>query len=103
MSSEGERSDPVAVLAEEITTAVHSGRPAEWIEARLLSALQEATRGERERCAALAERRAQLWQQSKLNDPAWPAAGRTEARERYKEALAIADAIRAGELQPPLA
>ncbi len=91
-----------AELAEEVLAAVKAGAPSEGIEAILLSALGEVVVRERERCASIAEERARMWRGTKLNDPSWPAEGRREAQERYKEATAIADAIRAGTALPPL-
>ena len=96
------QSDPqiracAAALAEEITAGVQQGRTAEWVEEVLGSALLEIARHERERCASIAERRAELWETTarRMASGPWPAAARTEARERHKEAQVIADALRA--------
>lgn len=93
-----EISQRAARLAEELGALARAGRPQERLEALLLTALRE----ERERCAAVAEERAAMWDRTRQNDPAWPAEGRLEARTRYNEAVAIADAIRAGSPTPPL-
>ena len=103
MTDPHEASERAAKLAEDIIAAVREGRPREWIESVLLSSLQEATMRERERCAALAAERAEMWQHTRINDPSWPAGGRTHAQERYKEARAIADAVHAGVPLPPVA
>jgi hypothetical protein len=103
MPDPDELSERASRLAEGIAAALRDQAALERIEVTLFSALSEAVVQERERCAGLAEERAQMWQHSKLNDASWPAQGRTEAQHRYREAVAIADAIRAGLPQPPLA
>ena len=86
-----------ASLAEEIAAGLQRARTLEWLEERLAAVLFDVAGDERERCAALADRRAALWEASekRMSSPAWPAEGRAEARERRKEALVLADAIRA--------
>ncbi len=86
-----------AALAEELTAGVQHGRPAEWVEEVLGSALLELARQERERCARLAERPVELWETTarRMASGPWPAAALREARERHKEARVIADALRA--------
>jgi hypothetical protein len=85
-----------AALAEEIAAGVGQGRVAEWIEERFMSEMLDALRMERERCAVVADTRAEMWQKSlrRYASGAWPVGAKTEARERSKEAMAIADAIR---------
>ena len=85
-----------AGLAEELATGVESGRAVEWLEEVLGAALVDVARSERERCAVLADRRAELWEASarRMASGAWPTEGLVEARERRKEALVLADAIR---------
>jgi len=89
-----------AALAEEITAGVQHGRAAEWVEEVLGSALLAVAREERERCARIAEQRAELWEATarRMSSGPWPAAARTEARERHKEARVITDALHAGQL-----
>jgi hypothetical protein len=85
-----------AALAEEIAAAVQKGRAVEWLEEVLGAALLDVARSERERCALLADRRAALWEASgrRMSSASWPSEGLVEARERRKEALVLADAIR---------
>ena len=96
------QSDPeirarAAALAEEVAAGVRQGRSLEWLEEVLGTALLDVARGERERCAAVADHRARLWEASarRMSTGPWPADARVEARERRKEALVIADALRA--------
>jgi len=92
-----------AALAEEVAAGVRRGHPLEWVEELLGSALLEVAREERERCAALADARAELWEANArhMSSGAWPAEARVEARERRKEALVLADAIRVDAPAPP--
>ncbi len=87
-----------AALAEELASGVREARAVEWLEEAVLSALADAMDRERERCALLAEQRAALWETSdqKFRSPEWPACALSEARACRNEALALADAIRAG-------
>ena len=91
-----------ASLAEEVAAGVHHGRPLEWVEEVLGTALLEVARAERERCAAVADRRAALWEATarRMSSGPWPTEARMEARERRKEALVLADALRA-DAPPP--
>ena len=96
------QSDPeirarAAALAEEVAAGVRQGRSLEWLEEVLGTALLDVARGERERCAAVADHRARLWEASarRMSAGPWPADALVEARERRKEALVIADALRA--------
>ena len=84
-----------ATLAEELAAGVRAGRAIEWLEEALTAALLDAARAERERCAALAMRRAEMWERTleRSVPETWPTELRVEARERRKEALVIADAI----------
>nr|AKA59413.1 hypothetical protein [uncultured bacterium AB_1383] len=102
------QSDPdvwerAAALADEVVAGVREGRPAEWLEEVLGSALLDAMRRERERCAAIADGRAELWlaNEERMSSGAWPASAAADARERRKEALVIADALRADVPLPP--
>jgi hypothetical protein len=85
-------------LAEEVAAGVRAGRAIEWLEELLTGALLDAVRTERERCAALAMRRAEMWEATveRYVSETWPAELRIEARERRKEALVIGDAIAEG-------
>src|SRR2546423_731904 len=49
-------------LADEVADAVKDGRPSELLEEMLASALLEMMRLEREKCAMIAEHRADLWE-----------------------------------------
>ena len=96
------QSDPeirarAAALAEEIAAGVRQGRSLEWLEEVLGTALLDVARSERERCASVADQRAQLWESSarRMASGPWPAHALVEARERRKEAVVLADAIRA--------
>ena len=88
-----------AALAGEVAAGVGRGLPLEWLEEVLAAALLGAARAERERCAALADHRAELWEANarRMASGPWPAEALVEARERRKEALVIADAIRVDE------
>jgi len=83
-------------LADDVAVAVREGRPTELLEEMLASALLEMMRLERDKCALIAEHRADMWgfalerSMSSTN----PADSLSEARERHKEATSIADAIR---------
>lgn len=86
-----------AVLADELAGGLREGRALEWVEQILGSALLDAVREERERCAAIAERRVRLWESSgRMSSPGWPTGALAEASARRNEAQFIADAIRAG-------
>ena len=96
------QSDPdirarAAALAEDIGAGLRRGRSLEWLEEVVGTALLDVARSERERCAALADHRARLWESSarRFSSGQWPADALAEARERRKEAIVIADAIRA--------
>jgi hypothetical protein len=105
LQSDQEIRERAAALAEEVVAATRAGRPTEWVEEVLGSALLEVARRERERCAAVADHRADLWESSarRMAGTSWPAAARTEAQERRKEAVFIADALRAdaADASPP--
>ena len=85
-----------ASLAEEVSDAVKAGQPSELLEEVLASALLEMMRLERDKCALIAEHRADMWESAleryTHSGTADQAVG--EARERHKEAITIADAIR---------
>jgi hypothetical protein len=51
---------------------------------------------ERDKCALIAEHRADMWETTIENDPLSPTSTHVinEARDRHKEAIVIADAIR---------
>ena len=87
-----------AALAEELADGLREGRAVEWAEQILGSALLAAIRDERERCAAMADRRVELWAASgaRMSSPGWPGGAAAEARARGNEAQVIADAIRSG-------
>lgn len=86
-----------AMIADELVAGLRDGRAPEWAEQVVGSALLAALRAERERCAAIAERRVELWEASgaRMSSPAWPSGAAAEARARRNEAQVIADAIRA--------
>ncbi len=90
-------------LAEELSAGVREGRPAEWLEEAVLSALQDAAARERARCVALAEQHAASWEKSArgYQSGPWPASALAEARARRNEALSLADAIRSGASAQP--
>jgi hypothetical protein len=85
-----------ASLADEVTNALREERSTEWLEEVLASALLEMMRLERDKCAMIAEHRADLWEAAVDRYRGAQTAGDavTEARERHKEAVTIADAIR---------
>jgi hypothetical protein len=95
--SEGYIHQRATSLAEDILAMCAERRPLEWIEVRLGEALLEIAREERDRCATIAEDRVRLWTSTveRTIRERWPIDARTEARERLKEAIVIADAIRA--------
>jgi len=103
LQSDSEIRARAAALAEAVAAGVHQGRPLEWVEEVLGTALLDVARRERERCAALADRRARLWEASarRMSSGTWPAAALVEARERRNEALALADALRVDAPAPP--
>jgi hypothetical protein len=93
-----------AALAEEIASGLQEGRAIEWLEEVIGSALLDVARQERERCAAVADRRVELWEASGRRMAAsgqWPAAAVAEARSRLNEARALADALRVSITPPP--
>jgi len=92
-----------AALAEEFAEGVRQARAPEWLEEMLGSALLEVARRERERCAAVADRRVEMWEASvrRLSSGTWPADAIVEARARLNEALALADALRVSIAAPP--
>ena len=53
-----------AALAEEVAAGLRQGRAVEWLEEMLGSALLEVARRERERCAAVADQRVEMWDAS---------------------------------------
>ena len=91
-----------AVLADEVNDAVKDGRSSEWLEETLASALLEMMRLERDNCAMIAEHRADLWQSAleRYTDSGSAGFAIEEARERHKEAVTIADAIRVDHATP---
>ncbi len=92
-----------AVLADEVSSGLRQGRAIEWLEETLGSALLEVARRERERCAAVADQRIEMWQASatRMTGTEWPAGARAEARARLNEARALADALRVSISGPP--
>ena len=92
-----------AELAEEVAAGVHRGLSLEWLEEVLGSALLAVARRERDRCAAVAEQRATMWEASlkRTGSGAWPAGALSEARVRLNEARALADALRVSIATPP--
>ena len=84
-------------LADELVAGIRDGRAPEWVEQVLGNALVSAIREERDRCAAVAERRIELWNASsaRMSSPGWPSGAAAEARARRNEAQVIADEIRA--------
>jgi hypothetical protein len=91
-----------AELAEEVASGIRGGRAAEWLEEVLGSALLEVARRERERCAAVADHRVEMWEASarRMSTGAWPPSALAEARARLNEARALADALRVS-VSPP--
>ncbi|HEX2601115.1 MAG TPA: hypothetical protein VHL32_03300 [Gemmatimonadaceae bacterium] len=85
-----------ASLADEVTSALQQERPNEWLEEVLASALLEMMRLERDKCAMIAEHRADLWEAAveRYTHSETADGAIKEARERHKEAVTIADAIR---------
>ncbi|HKO94948.1 MAG TPA: hypothetical protein VJU61_27530, partial [Polyangiaceae bacterium] len=85
-----------ASLADEVTSALQQERPNEWLEEVLASALLEMMRLERDKCAMIAEHRADLWEAAveRYTHSETADGAVREARERHKEAVTIADAIR---------
>jgi hypothetical protein len=104
------QSDPelqarAAALAEDVAAGLQQGRPLEWLEELLGTALLEVARAERDRCAAVADRRVELWEANarRMSAGGWPAEAVVEARERRKEALVLADALRVDAAAKPSA
>ena len=85
-----------ARLADEVADAVKEGQSNEALEEVLASALLEMMRLERDSCAIIAEHRADMWESAleRYTGSGLPGEAVGEARERHKEAVAIADAIR---------
>jgi hypothetical protein len=85
-----------AELAEVVAMGVRQGRPAEWLEEVLGGALLDVARGERERCALVADQRVEMWEASvrRIGSGDWPSTALAEARARLNEARALADALR---------
>ncbi len=85
-----------ASLADDVAVAVKEGQSNNRIEEILASALLEMMRLERDKCAMIAEHRADLWETAIERDPLSPTSTHAinEARERHREATIIADAIR---------
>jgi hypothetical protein len=85
-----------SMLADEITSSLQQGRAVEWLEEVLGGTLLAVARGERERCAAVADRRIEMWEGSlrRMESGTWPGGAVAEARARLKEARALADALR---------
>lgn len=92
-----------AHLAEEIAAAANLDYATNRIEELIVHALLEAIRSERERCISIAVRRIELWEafERRTSSPEWPSEGRIEGRERRKEAIVIADALREDMQQRP--
>lgn len=84
-----------ASVAEQGHAGVQAGRSMEWLEELLVGAMLEVARRERERCATIAEERAQLWEGTATGMAAMSSPALPDARARMNEALAIADALRA--------
>jgi hypothetical protein len=63
-----------SMLADEITSSLQQGRAVEWLEEVLGGALLAVARGERERCAAVADRRIEMWEGSlrRMESGTWP-------------------------------
>ena len=95
---EAEAHARAATLADELVAGLREGRAPEWAEQLVGSALLATIREERERCAAIADRRIELWSASgaRMSSPGWPTGAAAEARARRNEAQVIADAIRGG-------
>lgn len=93
---EGDARTRAVTIADELVAGLRDGRAPEWAEQVLGSALLAAIREERERCAAIAEHRIELWEASggRMSSPEWPSGAAAEARARRNEAHVIADAIR---------
>jgi len=85
-----------ASLADEVADAVSQGRPSEALEELIASALLEMMRLERDKCALIAEHRADMWESAleRYRHSGTPVYAIDGARERHKEAVSIADAIR---------
>jgi hypothetical protein len=92
-----------AALAEELAAGLHQGRAVEWLEEVLGSALVDVARRERDRCRAVADERAAMWEASvkRMGSGTWPATAAAEARSRLNEARALADALRVSIATPP--
>ena len=103
MQSDDEIRRRAADLSEEVASGMERGHAPEWLEEVLGSALLEVARQERERCAAVADRRIELWEAStrRLGAGTWPATALVEARARLNEARALADALRVSIAPPP--
>ena len=96
MQSDDEIRSRAAALAEEIAAGVRGGRAPEWLEEVLGSALLDVARAERQRCAAVADERVEMWENSvrRMGTGGWASTAVAEARARLNEARALADALR---------
>jgi hypothetical protein len=96
MQSDDEIRSRAATLADEVATGVRGGRAAEWLEEALGSVLLEVARAERQRCAAVADERVEMWENSvrRMGTGNWTPTAVAEARARLNEARALADALR---------
>lgn len=63
-----------AALAEEVAGGLHAGRPLKWVEELLGGAMIDLARRERERCAAVADRRVEMWEATlrRTGTGVWP-------------------------------
>ncbi len=95
---ESEARTRAAALADELAAGLRDGHAVEWAEELLGGVLLAVIREERERCAAIAQRRAGIREGSatRMSSPGWPGGAAAEARARRNEAQVIADAIRGG-------
>jgi hypothetical protein len=82
-----------AALAEEVAVGLHQGRAVEWLEEVLGSALIDVARRERERCAAVADQRIEMWEATmrRMASGGWRAPAKAEAQARLNEARALAE------------
>ena len=103
MQSDDEIRHRAADLAQEVASGLVRGQALEWLEEVLGGALLEVARQERERCAAVADQRVELWEAStrRLGAGTWPATAVVETRARLNEARALADALRVSIAPPP--
>ncbi len=103
LQSDDEIRNRAVELTEEVASGLQQGRPAEWLEEVLGGALLDVARLERERCAAVADQRIELWEASarRVASGTWAASAVAEARARLNEAGALADALRVSISLPP--